>query len=403
MATEMNRDESDRCIQIAQRSIEAGDLEKAVRFLEKSIKLFPTSRAQDLLDEVAQLRQERQDRPDDNQENNPDEPSPEQPSRSRSSSHPRQRRKPPASPEFAESRPGSDTHKEYTDEQNQAVIRVKKCTTFYEVLQVEKTNFSEAVLKKQYRKLALVLHPDKNKAPHAGEAFKIVGKAYAVLSNPQKKVDYDTHGENYETTRYEQSSARRTGRRRYYRSGNFMFYEDDVSADDIFNMFFGTGFQRFNQEADDDRADYSRQGNAGGGQQRQTSIVTLLLQLSPLLLFLGLSALSSWTYTEPMFSLHQSVKYPNPKNTRDLGVRFYYKDDLDKLTSKDWYNIERNVEEVYMSNLKENCMRERAYKENVIWRGKLYGDVKLINKGKDLTTPSCDNLASAYEKLAHAA
>lgn len=71
------------------------------------------------------------------------------------------------------------------------MTRVKKCTTFYQVLEIEKESFSEGVLKKQYRKLALVLHPDKNKAPAAGEAFKIVGKAYAVLSNPQKKADYD--------------------------------------------------------------------------------------------------------------------------------------------------------------------------------------------------------------------
>jgi DnaJ family protein B protein 12 len=39
---------------------------------------------------------------------------------------------------------------------------------------------NESELKKSYRKLALQFHPDKNKAPGAGEAFKAIGNAFAV-------------------------------------------------------------------------------------------------------------------------------------------------------------------------------------------------------------------------------
>ncbi|OWA53196.1 putative DnaJ-like protein subfamily B member 12 [Hypsibius exemplaris] len=255
------------------------------------------------------------------------------------------------------SRPGSDSHKDYSDEQLQGVLRVKKCTTIYQVLFMEKDSFSEVVLKKQYRKLALVLHPDKNKAPGSGEAFKIVGKAYAVLSNPQKKSDYDAG--------------------------------DEASADDIFNMFFGQGFNRFAEHDEDDghrHGVHARRGDPNVA--RHSSGFTLFLQLSPLLLFLGLSLLSSLTYTEPVYNLQQSLKYPHQYLTRNLDVRFYLKDDIHtKLTNKEMLTIETSVEELYLNNLKESCVRERAYKENVMWRGRLYGDHKLVQKGRELETP----------------
>ena len=51
------------------------------------------------------------------------------------------------------------------------VCRVKRCKDYYEVLEVKK-DCTESDLKKAYRKLALQMHPDKNKAPGATEAFK---------------------------------------------------------------------------------------------------------------------------------------------------------------------------------------------------------------------------------------
>lgn len=63
--------------------------------------------------------------------------------------------------------------RDYSPEQKAAVDKVRRCkaTAYYEILDI-KTEATEAEIKKAYRKLALVMHPDKNGAPGADEAFK---------------------------------------------------------------------------------------------------------------------------------------------------------------------------------------------------------------------------------------
>jgi DnaJ family protein B protein 12 len=64
----------------------------------------------------------------------------------------------------------------FTVEQKAAVIRIKRCspTSFYEILGLEevKTTCSDGDIKKAYRKLSLLTHPDKNGYEGADEAFK---------------------------------------------------------------------------------------------------------------------------------------------------------------------------------------------------------------------------------------
>ncbi|KAI6180735.1 DnaJ-like protein subfamily C member 9 [Aphelenchoides besseyi] len=62
---------------------------------------------------------------------------------------------------------------------------------FYEILEVS-TTATNVELKRAFHKMALMYHPDKN--PDAGDRFKLISKAYKVLSDPQKREIYDATG-----------------------------------------------------------------------------------------------------------------------------------------------------------------------------------------------------------------
>ncbi len=67
--------------------------------------------------------------------------------------------------------------------------------SLYETLEVSE-NATEAEIKKAYRKLARQYHPDVNKDAGAEDKFKEINAAYEILSDKQKKQQYDMHGDS---------------------------------------------------------------------------------------------------------------------------------------------------------------------------------------------------------------
>jgi DnaJ-class molecular chaperone len=65
---------------------------------------------------------------------------------------------------------------------------------YYKILELDK-NANDEDIKKSYKKLALKYHPDRNNTPEAEEKFKSISIAYTVLSDKEKRSNYDKYGD----------------------------------------------------------------------------------------------------------------------------------------------------------------------------------------------------------------
>jgi len=106
---------------------------------------------------------------------------------------------------------------------------------YYQALGVSKDASLEEI-KKAFRKLAVKYHPDKNPGDkEAEEKFKEINEAYAVLSDPEKKAQYDRFGSSGFHQRYTQEDIFRG-----FDVGD-MFRDMGFGTDEIFSRIFGHG------------------------------------------------------------------------------------------------------------------------------------------------------------------
>jgi curved DNA-binding protein len=111
-------------------------------------------------------------------------------------------------------------------------------TDYYEVLGVKKGASIEEI-KRAYRKLAVKYHPDKNPGDkQAEERFKEINEAYAVLSDPKKKEQFDQFGSTNFHQKFSQEDI--------FRGFNVddMFRDQGFGTDDIFSRIFGDALRR---------------------------------------------------------------------------------------------------------------------------------------------------------------
>ncbi|CAH1708296.1 J domain-containing protein DDB_G0295729-like [Aphis gossypii] len=218
MFKEINKDESFKCLERAEQFLKTKQFDLAEKFVLKSKKLFPIPRADELLQEIQEIK--------------------------------------------------GSIHPEYTEEQANIVEKVKNSENHYTMLNIKRTA-TVPEIKKAYKKLALLLHPDKNSAPGSGEVFKDVSNAVDTLCDNTKRQIYDQtlikpKPSTSRTTNYPQSSCRyqspyyHTRKRNTYTSYTFCRspslkssdlddddcdvyddYDDYINAHNEFNEFNG--------------------------------------------------------------------------------------------------------------------------------------------------------------------
>ncbi|CAK9147129.1 unnamed protein product [Ilex paraguariensis] len=323
-----NKDEALKCLKIAQNAIESGDRTRALKFVNKARRLDPSLSVDELLSKVEAQSQS-------------NAPTKEIPSKT-SDDGPRRR----VSTTGSSASASSTDSVSYTEEQISIVREIKRKKDYYEILGLERSCTVEDI-RKAYRKLSLKVHPDKNQAPGAEEAFKAVSKAFQCLSDEESRKKYDVVG--HDEPVYERRPTRRGGREF---NG---FYEAHFDADEIFrNFFFGgmhpaatTQFQGFSFGPG--------MGARTGDQGANGFNLRALIQLLPVILILLLNFLPS---SEPIYSFSRIYPYEHWFTTQK-GVEFYVSSGKFEQeyppNSPERMAIEQRVEKDYYSALVQNC------------------------------------------------
>ncbi|KAN0059715.1 Chaperone protein dnaJ [Thecaphora frezii] len=316
--------------------------------------------------------------------------------------------------------------REYTQAHVEVVTRVKKAGgDFYKVLGVEKT-VDDNGIKKAYRKLALQLHPDKNGAPGADEAFKTVSKAFTILSDKDKRAAYDRFGGDPDN-RYSSAGAAASGagspfggagmRGTPFRGG---MYADEIDPQDLFNMFFGGGMGNagfggatFTFGGPGGRTQYYRQARPAGartGQAQQPQNASILLQILPLLI-LGLFSLltyapSLFSTPDPNFSWQPTGLYRTQRMTPQHNVPYYVNDRqfnshpivTGERSQAALANFEDRVETAYKQAMYGSCQRAREWQERRLASTRGFmgigSDPEAAKKIKSEIIDSCERLKS---------
>jgi DnaJ-class molecular chaperone len=122
---------------------------------------------------------------------------------------------------------------------------------YYQILSAEK-EASPQKIKEAYRRLAFQYHPDRNREnPSAVEKMKEINEAYAVLSDPKKKRDYDTFHEQYGPYGYDRFKQRYSEQDIFRGSDINQIFEEMArsfgfrSFDEVFRESYGQGYRTF--------------------------------------------------------------------------------------------------------------------------------------------------------------
>ena len=299
-----------------------------------------------------------------------------------------------------------------TPEQEALMARVRRANDdYYKILGIEK-GAGDDEIKKAYRKTALKLHPDKCQANGADEAFKQVSRAFACLSDADKRAAYDRYGTEDPNSRQSPFSSR-AAQHRGGGMGRHTYYQgEEVDPAEIFNMFFGGGFPggggfgpgarfrtqrggsyyRANRAYQDGRRGHP--GGAGAGQARQENtddIFRNLFQLLPIMIVFLMYFLSPGE--EQNFALNRTPTFSQQLKTSRHEFPFYVRNVREWTqtypeSTSQRRRMEHNIEMTHINHLESNCLYERQQQQR-LYR---FGTRAERERAREMTMASCDKL-----------
>lgn len=401
---EVNKEQAEKCKTIGASALKEAQYDRAVKFFKKSLHLYPLPGVEALLSTAERMAGASGGSSSSSSSNHTNGASSStsssfngRASASASSSSSTARSEASARAPASDSNLRTEGGRSYTPAMVETVERILKAKeggrgAHYRIMGIAK-DATEKEIKKAYRKIAIKVHPDKNSAPKADEAFKAIGLAYATLSDPQKRTIYDRYGEEDPDNR---GGGMGGGMRRgpggvHFRGGQ------DVNPEDIFNMFFGGGMGGGGMHRGPGGVHFSsnfggmpfrqqhQQQQRGGGQpQQEAPGLANLIQLLPLLIILLLSFFNIGnqiptsgtvgSYKSPglnkYFALSSKDPFNNPlftKLTKVKDIPYFVDANFLRTHNRDRYNlaqVERMVERAYENYLVEECNGQRRYKKS---------------------------------------
>lgn len=367
MSEAANKEEALRCVSIAEKALQEGNVGKAEKFAQKAKQLC-------LCDEVRIFMKKLSNATSEGQQASASASSSSMPSTSEGV----RQRTPNATSDTASTRPKA------TKEQEELVQRVLKSKDFYDTLGVS-IGATQDEIKKAYRKLALKLHPDKNHAKGAEEAFKVLATAFDCLNNSEKKTRYDASGRENPTQAPPRAYTQQ-------------YYSADVDAEQIFNMFFGGDFgppmnaQNHQRRFGLRRERHRYQPQENNAHNTQPGWATLIHILP--VLFLFMATFMSGGQDQSPFSLNRNYLYKDQILT-ERGVPYFVHDVQNFVRqyperSYQRHQIERQVDSSVRRHLQSECQEEKLrYRRIEMWKGK--------QEAQKMRLVSCDRYRELFE------
>ncbi|XP_034102272.1 dnaJ homolog subfamily B member 1 [Drosophila albomicans] len=258
------------------------------------------------------------------------------------------------------------------------VQKVLRCRSHYEVLRISHhATYSE--VKRAYKRLALRLHPDKNRAPGADEAFQRINEAADTLTDNQKRIDYNmltVIGDCFGARKRRWSSGEADEDDEVEEYAEQM--EAEFDAEEEYSQQRRPSYQPANQRVPQSQSLY------------QTEQLVIGLAASVVFIVITLQYMAK----APNFSFTPTSTHSVQLTSSINQVPYFVTPEFasSEQTPEQLQRMEEQIEEMYLTDLKYSCKQERKMRDKLLNRARNANNRNLRDHALKMPTPACHAL-----------